>query len=83
MLANYDEKMLVGVGFNEEELDLIMQINDNTLENELLSERFIVPPFSVLDTRQGYWQRRKKRWLKITGDTEETRNEVLYKRGGN
>ncbi len=28
-----------------------------------LSERFLVPPFSVLDTRQGYWQSRKKQWM--------------------
>jgi len=28
-----------------------------------LAERFIVPPFSVLDARQGYWQERKKAWI--------------------
>lgn len=28
-----------------------------------LAERFIVPPFTILDTRQGYWQDRKRRWL--------------------
>lgn len=27
-----------------------------------LIDRYIVPPFSVLDTRQGYWQDRKKAW---------------------
>lgn len=27
-----------------------------------LGEQFIVPPFSVLDTRQGYWQERKRAW---------------------
>ena len=27
-----------------------------------LFEKYIVPPFSVLDTRQGYWQARKKVW---------------------
>lgn len=30
-----------------------------------LSERFGVPPFSVLDARQGYWQERKKAWLSL------------------
>jgi hypothetical protein len=30
-----------------------------------LSDRFIVPPFSVLDARQGYWQDRKRAWLAI------------------
>lgn len=28
-----------------------------------LAERFLVPPFSVLDARQGYWQARKRAWL--------------------
>lgn len=28
-----------------------------------LIERFIIPPFSVLDTRQGYWQDRRGQWL--------------------
>ena len=28
-----------------------------------LADRFIVPPFSVLDGRQGYWLNRKRAWL--------------------
>lgn len=31
-------------------------------ENKSLVDRFIVPPFSILDTRQGYWQDRKRQW---------------------
>lgn len=30
-----------------------------------LAERFIVPPFSVLDARQGYWRERKQAWLDL------------------
>lgn len=30
-----------------------------------LAERFGVPPFSVLDARQGYWQDRKRRWIAL------------------
>jgi len=30
-----------------------------------LQERFIVPPFSVLDARQGYWQDRKRTWIEL------------------
>ncbi len=30
-----------------------------------LAERFGVPPFSVLDARQGYWQERKAAWLSL------------------
>jgi len=30
-----------------------------------LREKFIVPPFSILDARQGEWQKRKKKWNEI------------------
>ena len=30
-----------------------------------LAQRFIVPPFSVLDARQGYWQARKAAWIAL------------------
>src|SRR3990167_9044687 len=30
-----------------------------------LAERFLIPPFSVLDARQGYWQDRKRAWLAL------------------
>ena len=29
----------------------------------ILSERFEFPPFSILDARQGYWQKRKQAWI--------------------
>lgn len=34
-------------------------------ENLLLRDRFIEPPFSVLDTKQGAWQDRKRAWLAL------------------
>jgi len=30
-----------------------------------LRDKFIVPPFSILDARQGEWQKRKKKWHEI------------------
>jgi len=30
-----------------------------------LADRFLVPPFTVLDARQGYWQERKRQWLAL------------------
>lgn len=32
---------------------------------DILSQRFIVPPFSVLNTREGAWQERKRAWISI------------------
>lgn len=31
-------------------------------EKGSLLDKFLVPPFSILDTRQGYWQERKRAW---------------------
>ena len=41
-----------------------------------LQERFVVPPFSVLDTRQGYWQERKRKWLNLGIKSDESRDKM-------
>ncbi len=48
-------------------------------EGSTLEERFVVPPFSILDTRKGYWQARKKAWRHKIGDYGESRNDTLIK----
>ena len=45
--------------------------------NSTLNDRFIVPPFSVLDTRKGYWQARKRLWRDKIGDMGESREDKL------
>lgn len=45
--------------------------------NGSLTDRFVIPPFSILDTRKGYWQDRKKKWYDIIGDMGESRNDTL------
>lgn len=35
------------------------------LRKRALLDRFVVPPFSVLDARSGYWRERKNRWLSL------------------
>ncbi len=40
-----------------------------------LAERFGVPPFSVLDARQGYWQARKRAWIALGIQSELGRGE--------
>jgi hypothetical protein len=35
------------------------------IDNPLLRDKFIEPPFSILDTKQGNWQRRKREWMRI------------------
>ena len=38
-----------------------------------LAERFVVPPFTILDTRQGYWKERKTAWKGKIGDAGQAR----------
>ena len=42
-----------------------------------LNDIFIIPPFSILDSRQGYWQSRKKMWRNIIGDMGQSRQGKL------
>lgn len=55
-----------------------------------LARKYIVPPFSILDSRQGYWTKRKRLWKKYI-HSENGRNDgllgkslaVLAKKHGN
>lgn len=51
---------------------------DSSPANASLNDRFVVPPFSILDTRKGYWQARKKMWRELIGDMGESRNDTLF-----
>jgi len=46
-------------------------------ETANLNDTFVVPPFSIFDSRQGYWQERKKMWRERIGDMGETRTAKL------
>ncbi len=59
-----------GSDFAEDEAE------DTTAEVKVtLADRFLVPPFSVLDARQGYWQDRKRAWLALGIQSELGRGE--------
>ncbi|UYW01782.1 class I SAM-dependent methyltransferase [Flavobacterium agricola] len=58
---------------------LLNKMDTTTVKEEIiptsLKEVFIMPPFSVLDSRQGDWQKRKRIWTEII-KSQETREEV-------
>lgn len=61
-LENIDFDM-TPFGFDNIELDtgdFFNKYQDG--EKNSLQERFVVPPFSVLDGRQGYWKEKKRAW---------------------
>ena len=47
------------------------------IEDELLRDKFIEPPFSVLDTKSGNWQRRKQQWKKLV---KVHQNVLIFKK---
>jgi len=48
------------------------------IEDVLLRDKFIEPPFSILDTKGGNWQGRKKAWLSRGLKSEIGRNAKAY-----
>lgn len=45
-----------------------------------LKKKFIMPPYSVLDARQGDWQKRKRTWLSFV-DSGDGRSDILLSDG--
>jgi hypothetical protein len=78
-LKGLDAIDLAFTGFGMDEIAaLIAPAADVTTEARAsLSERFGVPPFSILDARQGYWQARKKAWLALGIKSELGRGQNL------
>jgi DNA modification methylase len=68
-------------GFTQEEFEGLLAELDTQSEpsSPSLSDRFIVPPFSVLDARKKYWQDRKNEWLALGIDSAKGREENLLK----
>jgi hypothetical protein len=53
--------------------------NEPKEQTKKLSDRFIIPPFSVLDTRGGEWQDRKRYWLSLGIESELGRESKSIK----
>ena len=49
----------------------------DTETKRVLRDEFLIPPFSLFDARQGYWQDRKRLWKNIIKDRGETREATL------
>lgn len=80
LLNDFDKELLLKVGFDTGDIKKILGANDQRADARLkLMDRFIVPPFSIIDTRSGNWQERKRAWLALTGNLAETRENVLWK----
>ena len=66
--ADFD---MMDFGFDEEK-------ETQEREHGVLADRFVVPPFTVLNSRHGYWMERKKAWRAKIGDNGESRETKLF-----
>lgn len=80
-LEGIDLEML---GFDDDEVrdffDKTENVFDKIKENPIdsnLNQTFLVPPFSILDTKTQYWQERKKAWLSKGIKSELGRDDSL------
>lgn len=73
--SEFDDEELKGWGVDLDWDNKIEKYDD--YQNGSLAKKFLAPPFSVLDTRQGYWQDRKKQWLSIGMQSELGREDGL------
>lgn len=78
-------------GFNDEELDALLgddagdeAANDNEPGEQKgnLADRFLLPPFTVLNAREGWWQDRKRAWLALGIKSEEGRDAKAFGHAG-
>ena len=63
-------------GFTQEEIDALNPEEQEQGEAQgkgNLSDRFMIPPFSVLNAREGWWQDRKRAWIALGIRSEEGR----------
>ena len=64
------------LGFDDQFLKKLKYDYDTNKRNKMTTD-FIVPPFSVLDAKQGYWQDRKREWINLGIKSEDGRGENL------
>lgn len=71
-------KLLELSGYSEVQVaEILALLNPAAAPGPGLELRFGVPPFSVLDARQGYWQERKRAWMSLGIESELGRGEKL------
>ena len=55
----------------------LFEVKRNKIPSNLLSDRFLIPPFSIFDTKMGYWQDRKRNWINLGIQSEVGRGDNL------
>src|SRR5262245_3097984 len=72
---------LGAAGFTAADMDEIFRQQTGTGDARKLADRFMVPPFTVLNAREGWWQERKAAWLALGIQSELGRGESAVPAG--
>lgn len=92
MNSDYDFNLLEQELMNIQDIDMLEFDFDMSFLNEYeeeikeeaskkLTDEFLIPPISVFDTRQGYWQDRKRAWKSLGISSDVGRDEALLGQG--
>lgn len=92
MNSDYDFNLLEQELKNIQDIDMLEFDFDMSFLNEdeeeikeeaskKLTDEFLIPPISVFDTRQGYWQDRKRAWKSLGISSDVGRDEALLGQG--
>lgn len=92
MNSDYDFNLLEQELMNIQDIDMLKFDFDMSFLNEdeeeikeeaskKLTDEFLIPPISVFDTRQGYWQDRKRAWKSLGISSDVGRDEALLGQG--
>lgn len=80
----FDPALLTAASYSEEELNKLLGVEPGEGEEPFdptdrpsLADRFLIPPFSVFDARQGWWRKRKRAWMNVGLRSEVGREELL------
>jgi hypothetical protein len=80
ILKDFEKDLLREVGFAEAEIKKGIFQASNTVNRSLL-EDYIIPPFSIFDAKQKYWQDRKREWIQQIGNSGDGRDDTLIGEG--
>ena len=71
---NWDARQLTEWGID---FPTWQEVETEKEQNKKLSDRFIIPPFSILNAKSGEWTQRKNYWLSLGIKSEEGRDNNL------
>lgn len=83
LMDQYAAEELAAFGMSNEDMEFLYNLkaveesDPKDIRAGILAEKFIVPPFSVLDSRRGYWREREQKWDSLIMDRGESRENLM------